>query len=54
MFIVFLSKTQVQLSLFSKNLAEVTEGNKRYILSVNPVRETSEKLFYQHKKRPHG
>ncbi|MDR0612581.1 MAG: IS1634 family transposase [Dysgonamonadaceae bacterium] len=45
-----LKRQVIQLSLFSKDLAEVTEGNKRYVLSVNPELEASGKLYHQHKK----
>jgi transposase len=40
----------IQLSFFSKDLAEVTEGDKRYVLSVNQELEASEKLYLHHKK----
>jgi transposase len=45
-----LKRDIIQLSLFSKDLAEVTEDGRRYILSVNPELEISEKLYLQHKK----
>jgi transposase len=45
-----LKKDIIQLNLFSKELAEVTEGNKRYILSVNPELEASGKLYHKHQK----
>ena len=40
----------IQLSMFSKELAEVTDSDKRYILSVNPDLEASEHLYLKHKK----
>ena len=40
----------IQLSMFSKELAEVTDDGKRYILSVNPDLEASEHLYLKHKK----
>jgi transposase len=45
-----LKRDIIQLNLFSKELAEVTEGNKRYILSVNPELEASGKLCHKHRK----
>jgi hypothetical protein len=39
-----------QLSLFSKELAEVSDGEKRYVLSVNPELEASELHCYKRKK----
>jgi hypothetical protein len=36
-----LKRDVIQLSLFSKEPAEATEGNKRYILSVNPELQKS-------------
>jgi transposase len=40
----------IQLDLFSKELVEVSEGEKRYILSVNPELEESGKLYLQHQQ----
>jgi Transposase len=40
----------IQLSLFGKELAEVTDENKRYVLSVNPDLEASELYYLAHKK----
>ncbi|MDR2383087.1 MAG: hypothetical protein LBD76_04285, partial [Prevotellaceae bacterium] len=45
-----LKRDIIQLSLFSKELAEVTEGNKRYILSVNPELEAPGRLYHKHQK----
>jgi transposase len=45
-----LKREVIELSLFSKELAEVTEGGKRYILSVNPELEASGRLYHKHRK----
>jgi transposase len=45
-----LKRNVIQLSLFSKDLAEVSEGSKRYVLSVNAALEASGKRCHQHKK----
>lgn len=45
-----LKRDVIQLSLFSKDLAEVSEGGKRYVLSVNSELEASGKRYHQHKK----
>ena len=39
----------IDLSLFGKELAEVTDGDKRYVLSVNPELEASELNYYKRK-----
>jgi transposase len=45
-----LKREVIQLSLFSKDLAEVTEDDKRYILSVNQELEASGKIYHHYKK----
>jgi hypothetical protein len=45
-----LKRDVIELSLFSRELAEVTEGDKRYILSVNPELEASGRLYHKHRK----
>jgi transposase len=45
-----LEKAVIELNLFNKDLAEVTDGDKRYVLSVNPALEASELSYYKHKK----
>ena len=40
----------IQLSLFGKELAEVTDGEMRYVLSVNPELEASELNYLERKK----
>ena len=40
----------IQLSLFGKELAEVTDDDKRYVLSVNPELESSERNYLERKK----
>ena len=45
-----MARGTIQLSLFSKDLAEVTEGEKRYILSVNPDLEMKELAWLNNRK----
>jgi hypothetical protein len=45
-----LNRGAIQLSLFGKELAEVTDGDMRYILSVNPDPGVSEFNYLERKK----
>jgi transposase len=45
-----LERNVIQLSLFSKNLAEVTDGDLRYVLSVNPELQDADILYLEHRK----
>jgi len=45
-----LKRNVIQLSLFSKNLAEVTDGDLRYVLSVNPELQDADILYLEHQK----
>jgi hypothetical protein len=40
----------IDLTLFNREIAEVTDGNYRYILSINPELEEREKYFLNYHK----
>ena len=45
-----MSRGVIQLNLFNKELAEVTDGDMRYVLSVNPELKASELYYLERKK----
>jgi transposase len=45
-----IKKKVIQLSLFGKKLAEVTDGNFRYVLSINPELQDADILYLEHQK----